>query len=254
MSDLRIILLLIGVGIVAGVYAWTRFQQSSRRSAVRNQARTLPPDEDLDEAPAEDVEQQLARMEQLVTRGRDQEPPLIVDMEYPASADLTESTVDETDEAAAEDMAEDVDELPSEYLLVISIIAPEGQQFEGELLHRALLHNKLRLGERGIYERLTLHGGRELPLFGVANLVKPGIFEPGDLADFSTPGVTLFLELPCAVNAVEAFDDFVKTAERLAVEIGGEMRDERHGVLTHQTLMQVRERVVAARFRPKIQS
>ncbi|MDT8387155.1 MAG: cell division protein ZipA C-terminal FtsZ-binding domain-containing protein [Thiogranum sp.] len=254
MSDLRIILLLIGVGIVAGVYVWTRFQQSSRRSAVRKPVRTPPLEEDLDATPTDDVEQQLARMEQLVKARSNHEPSLVEEMEHPTPADVTERAADEMTEAAAADVAEDIDKLPSEYLQVISIIAPEGQQFEGAVLHRALLHNKLRLGERGIYERLTLHGGRELPVFGLANLVKPGIFEPGDLADFSTPGVTLFLQLPCAVNAVEAFDDFVNTAERLAVEIGGELRDERHGVLTHQALMQVRERVVAARFRPNIQS
>jgi cell division protein ZipA len=74
------------------------------------------------------------------------------------------------------------------------------------------------------------------------------------MTGFSTPGVTLFLQLPCAISAVEAFDDFVKTAERLAVELGGELRDERHAVLTHQTLMLVRESIVAARFSPRAAS
>lgn len=232
MSELRIILLLIGAGVIAGVYGWTRYQQSQRRSAVRTSS-TNGTDYRIeqDEPDAADIQQQLARMEQLVSDRDSTQDNAIGDI---SDGSETEST--------------------AERLLVISIVAPEDQPFDGESLRKAFLHNKLRFSERGIYERLRLVGGREVPVFGIANLVKPGIFQPGDMTRFSTPGVTLFLQLPCAFNAVEAFDDFVKTAERLAVEVGGELRDERHAVLTHQTLMQVRENIAAAGFYPRAAS
>ena len=78
--------------------------------------------------------------------------------------------------------------------------------------------------------------------------VWPGTFSPDDMEFFLTPGVTLFLQLPGPVDGVEAFDDFVHTAERLAVELGGELRDEKRCVLTHQALMQVRESIVKDRL------
>lgn len=221
MSDLRLILLLLGIGVILGVYAWTRFQQQNRRSASRTppaaaRAASAEPDN-------ADIEQELERMERLVS-GREAEP-LDADIEPDTGAGFS-----------------------SERLLVISVVAADGEPFAGEALLKAFEHNKLRFRDKGIFERVVIHNGRELPVFGVANLVKPGTFAPQDMANFTSPGLTLFLQLPCPVNAVDAFDDFVKTAERLAVEFGGELRDERHNVLTHQVLMQIRESIVEARF------
>lgn len=225
MSDLRLILLLLGIGVILGVYAWTRFQQQHRRSASRTppavaRAASAEPDN-------ADIEQELERMERLVS-GREAEP-LDADIEPDAEPDTGAG-------------------FSSERLLVISVVAADGEPFAGEALLKAFEHNKLRFSDKGIFERVVVHNGGELPVFGVANLVKPGTFAPQNMANFTTPGLTLFLQLPCPVNAVDAFDDFVKTAERLAVEIGGELRDERHNVLTHQVLMQIRESIVEARF------
>ncbi|MCO6411981.1 MAG: cell division protein ZipA [Thiogranum sp.] len=229
MSDLRLILLLLGIGVILGVYAWTRFQQQNRRSASRTppavaRASAAEPDN-------ADIEQELQRMERLVS-GRE-----------PETMDADIGTEAEAGTGSS-----------AERLLVISVVAADGEPFAGEALLKAFEHNKLRFSDKGIFERVVIHNGRELPVFGVANLVKPGTFAPQDMANFTTPGLTLFLQLPCPVNAVDAFDDFVKTAERLAVEFGGELRDERHKVLTHQVLMQIRESIVEARFHSGVAS
>jgi cell division protein ZipA len=224
MSDLRTILLLIGIGVILAVYAWTRWQQQNRRSASKTPPAALRASStDLDSA---DIEQELQRMERLVAgeepEATEQPPPV--------------APVDE------------------ERLLVISVVAAEGDLFAGEALHRAFEQNKLRLGDKGIYQRVVYLAGKEQPVFGVANLVKPGTFPPGSMERFSTPGVTLFLQLPGPVSGLDAFDDFVKTAERLAVVFGAELRDEHHRVLTHQALMQIREDIAEARFRPRVAS
>lgn len=217
MDDLRLILLLIGAGVIVAVYAWSRFQSSPRapkpfrKPPVNKQSHDEPEDAE--------VEQELERMQQLV-KGEEVEP---------AGTD-------------------------PERLQVISVVAPDGQTFSGEALARAFDNNKLRYGEQGIYHRLTILNGREIPVFGIANLVKPGTFSPEDMEFFVTPGLTLFLQLPGPVDGVEAFDDFVHTAERLAVELGGELRDEKHCVLTHQALMQVRESIVKDRIHRRVAS
>lgn len=218
MNDLRLILLLLGVGIIFAVYAWTRFQNRPRKPAgstdpaIRHRE-TDEPDEDA-------IEQELARMEQVMS-GRDPESSAAID---------------------------------SERLLVISVVSPLAGLFPGDALLKALQNNKLQFGEQGIYQRVTLAGGRQQAIFGVANLVKPGTFSPSDMHSFSTPGVTLFLQLPGPLDPVEAFDDFVHTAERMAVELGGELQDQRQCVVTHQSLMQMREGIVEDRFLRRVAS
>ncbi|HHH43221.1 MAG TPA: hypothetical protein ENK49_03715 [Gammaproteobacteria bacterium] len=212
MDDLRLILLLFGAGVILAVYAWTRYQHRSRTPASVSSDSTRR-ERDSDEPDEEAIEQELARMEQVMSG----------DATEPAAAD-------------------------SERLLVISVVAPQGGAFAGDALYRGLQNNKLQLDERGIYQRVRIAAGKQEAIFGVANLVKPGIFPADDLRGFSTPGITLFLQLPGPLDPVEAFDDFVHTAERLAVELGGELQDQKQCVITHQSLMQIREGIVEDRF------
>jgi cell division protein ZipA len=212
MNDLRLILLLLGVGVIFAVYAWTRLQNrppkpaGSPDSVIRHR--------ETDELDEDAIEQELARMEQVMS-GRE-----------PESAAITDT----------------------ERLLVISVVAPQGDIFSGDALFKALQNNKLQFCDQGIYQRMTVAGGRQQAVFGVANLVKPGTFAPTDMHSFSTPGITLFLQLPGPLDPVEAFDDFVHTAERLAVELGGELQDQKQCVVTHQSLMQMREGIVEDHF------
>ncbi|HHJ15515.1 MAG TPA: hypothetical protein ENJ80_02345 [Gammaproteobacteria bacterium] len=219
MNDLRLILLLFGAGVILAIYAWTRFQARPRKTRTRAEHHPAPHKLEPDEPGDDAIEKELARMEQLIS-GLDAQP---------VSADV-------------------------ERLLVISVVAPQGGVFAGAVLRAAFEHNKLQFGEHGIFHRITFSSGRELSVFGVANLVKPGSFEPEQMNAFSTPGITLFLQLPGPLDAVETFDDFVHTAERLAVELGGELRDQKQCVLTHQALMQIREGIVEDQFRRKVAS
>jgi len=122
MLELRTILLLIGVGVILGVYAWTRWQQRPA-TKPRNSARSRPKHDDPD---VDDIEQELARMEQLVS-GRE-----------PASADR---------------------EAEDDKLIVLSVVAEPESPFGGEALSKALTHNKLIYGEQGIYHRLVVEHG-----------------------------------------------------------------------------------------------
>ena len=227
MNELRVILLLLGIAIIAGVYFWTRLKQrprqvpAQRRTPVR---RAVP-----DELDAAEIEQELTRMGQLLA---EEESP---DGEANPA------------EAAAPGPEAATEAPPSEQLVVVSVVAEPGAEFEGEALLKAFQHNKLKFGEHHIFHRVVFRDNREQPVFSVANLVKPGNFATQDMQGFATPGVTLFLQLPGPIDAVEAFDDFVKTAERLAVELGGELRDEQRQLLSHQGLMLMRDRIAKHR-------
>ena len=210
MNDLRLILLLFGAGVIAAVYAWTRFNSLKKKSAHRTGP--VSSGHAIDEPDDAAIQQELERM-QNVMDGK--EPPA----------------------------AQNATGLQDESIIIISIVAPEGEKFSGDALQKALHKNDLQHGDKRIFHRLVRRNSVDEPVFSLANMVKPGDFGNGDLRGFSTPGVTLFLELPGPVESIEAFDDFVQTAERLAVELGGQLHDQKHCVITHQALMQMREQL-----------
>jgi cell division protein ZipA len=219
MDELRIILLVIGIAVIAGIYAWGHFQDRLSMPGKRRMprsARKQPDDDAPDEAL---IEQELARMQQAMS----DEPP-DAPQQQPAGDDI-------------------------ESLLVISVVSGSGQPFSGDALARAFSNNQLFYGDKAIYHRHIRLGGEDVSVFGVANMFKPGDFGDGDLNGFETAGITLFLELPAPIDGLEAFDDFVQTAERLAVELGGQLQDRKHCVITHQALMQKRELLVRSRLR-----
>ncbi|HED19680.1 MAG TPA: hypothetical protein ENI74_09290 [Gammaproteobacteria bacterium] len=218
MNDLRLILLLFGAGVILTIYAWSRFQNRPRKSSGSPDAAIRH--RETDEPDADIIEQELTRMEQMMA-GSNAEPA------------TTES---------------------SERLLIISVVAPGAGKFSWDALYKGLQNNKLQFGEKGIYQRVIFTDGRPKTVFGVANLVKPGTLPATGMDNFSTPGITLFLQLPGPQDPVEAFDDFVHTAERLAVELGGELQDQKQCVITHQSLMQIREGIVEDRVLHRVAS
>jgi cell division protein ZipA len=232
MDDLRLILALLGLGVVLGVYTWTRIQQSPPRPRRKPPPRYTRVDDEPDE---QAIERELARMGQLVA---DRDPDF----------DTTVESGETGQQAAA-------DTQPLEdRLLVISVVAEDATGFSGADLAKAFENNGLVFGEHDIYHRVVDINGARRSVFCVANLVKPGTFSPPEMDTFTSPGITLFLQLPGVIDAVEAFDDFVTTAERLAVELAGGLRDEHRNVLTHQVLMQVRQGLVDARTEPRAAS
>jgi cell division protein ZipA len=221
MDDLRLILLLIGAVVVGGIYAWTRYQsrpvKRSSKSKPAGVARKSHTDEPDDAA----IQQELARMQQVMSGQESEEPQAVTDKEL---------------------------------LLVVSVVAAAGQPFGGDALRKAFANNDLQLGENAIFHRLVRQDGKDVSVFGIANMVKPGHFGSGDLEGFTSPGITLFLQLPTAIDGLQAFDDFVHTAERLAVELGGQLQDQKHCVITHQALMQIRESIASSRLHTRVAS
>jgi len=210
MDNLRLILLLFGAGVVAAVYAWTRFNSLKKKSAHRTGP--VSSGRAIDEPDDAAIQQELERMQNVMS-GKE--------------SSAVQSTPG----------------LQEERIIIVSIVAADDQLFSGDALQKAFEKNDLQHGDKGIFHRLVRRNSIDEPVFSLANMVKPGDFGNGDLRGFSTPGVTLFLELPGPVESIEAFDDFVQTAERLAVELGGQLHDQKHCVITHQALMQMREQL-----------
>lgn len=128
--------------------------------------------------------------------------------------------------------------------VAITVMAREGQRFAGDDLRRSLQSLDLEHGEMGIFHRRERgKSRRKPPLYSVANVVKPGTFDPEAMADMSTPGVAMFLQLPGPEDPGAAFEEMIRAARKLAEGLDGVVCDETRSTLTGQVINHMRERI-----------
>lgn len=128
-------------------------------------------------------------------------------------------------------------------VLVINVMASRGQYFQGAALLDLLLDADMRFGDMDIFHRHRDVEGQGPILFSMANMVKPGTFDLHRMAEFSTPGVSMFLTLPLPSDSMEAFNIMASTAKYIVDQLGGELKDEQRSVMTNQTLEHCRQRI-----------
>ncbi|MGH8434933.1 MAG: cell division protein ZipA [Pseudomonas sp.] len=133
---------------------------------------------------------------------------------------------------------------PVEEVLVINVVAREGEGFNGPALLQNILESGLRFGEMDIFHRHESMAGNGEVLFSMANGVKPGTFDLDDIDHFSTRAVSFFLGLPGPRHPKQAFDVMVAAARKLAHELNGELKDDQRSVMTAQTIEHYRQRIV----------
>lgn len=126
-------------------------------------------------------------------------------------------------------------------IIALTVIARGKGVFRGREVVQILEDKGLQFGEMDIFHAYS-SGGR--PIFSVANIVEPGSFNLGQIDQFSTPGLALFLCLPGPSGGFAAFDGMLEVARLLASKLSGDIRDDRRNVLTAQAIQQIRERIL----------
>lgn len=157
------------------------------------------------------------------------------------AAERSETPVAEParDEEAA--VNNNVDQEYSE-VLVINVMAREGEQLHGDDMLPVLLSAGLRFGEMSIFHRHA--SGKSGPvLFSVANVLNPGTFDLNSISEFSTRGLCFFLTLPNVINNMQAFDEMLRTAHHICDGLDAELKDDNRSVMTAQTIEHYRERI-----------
>lgn len=128
-------------------------------------------------------------------------------------------------------------------VLIINVMARPGNVFSGSDLLPLLQARGMQLGEMSIFHK---HSGRNASgelMFSMANMVKPGTFDLAGMDTFTTPGVSLFMQLPNQAGNMKAFDAMLDMAHALQREMGGELKDENRSVFTRQTIEHCRQRI-----------
>ena len=81
-------------------------------------------------------------------------------------------------------------------------------------------------------------------VFGVANMVEPGLLDPDELPGMETPGLVSFMSVPGdSASAFRILDTMVAVSRRLARRIDATVCDETRSTLTAQAENHLRETV-----------
>ncbi len=140
-----------------------------------------------------------------------------------------------------------------ELLIVFSIIAHPEQIFTGQQIKQAAAQTGFELGDMQIFHyHAESLSDSAVAVCCFANLLQPGHFEMIEQEGFVSPGISLFAQLPGPLDAREAFKLILDKAHKLAQLLNGELCDETRSILTEQTISHIKEKVEAFRFKQQM--
>ena len=128
-------------------------------------------------------------------------------------------------------------------VLVLNVVGRDASELEGAHLLPLLLTLGFKFGEMDIFHRHASSAGHGDVLFSLANMVQPGIFDIDNMEQFSTTGVSLFMQLPYTQGNLETFNIMLNAAAKIAEEFDGQVLDGKRNILTNQLTHQYVERI-----------
>lgn len=132
-----------------------------------------------------------------------------------------------------------------ELLVVLTIVTSDGSELSGQAIREAFTAFELHPDEHGMFHHYgNRRGSPREPVFSVANVLEPGVFDPAAMDELATPGLCLFMRRPGALPAAVAFDLMLDVGNRLSRTLGAVLCDDQRCRLTAQATLALRERVV----------
>ena len=129
-------------------------------------------------------------------------------------------------------------------VVILHLMAEQGQVFQGDDLLKAVVDNGLRYGSLKIFHRHVREDGSGDVLFSMANSVNPGTFELNAMGEFSTPGVTFMMVMDDSEDPLGTFDLMLACIHGVNSAIGGDLKDQQRSALSRQTAEHYRQRIM----------
>jgi len=203
-AELRWLLLLIGIGIIAAVYIYTRYKPGITERIRTSQFRKEPRFGDSEQVA---VEASVSDNGSVTSSPSvSSEPNKVVTIRL---------------------MSRDKAGFAAEGLILT-------------LRELGLRHGQFGIFHR----MSEIQGEDSRVVFSVASLVEPGSFDLTKIKTAHYPGVSLFLALPGPCDGIGAFDDMLDLARELARRLEGDLLDEQGGTLSIQRERYMREEVI----------
>lgn len=130
-----------------------------------------------------------------------------------------------------------------EKIFVLHVASAEGMAFDGPDIHAALNAEGLKFGLNDFYHRVTDANGVIESVYCIANMLKPGALDPVEQDHLRTPGLTLFLILPGAIEGSRAMRDMMETANGIAEHLGGQVLDDQRNLLKAQSAQYILDQI-----------
>lgn len=161
-----------------------------------------------------------------------------------AEMELLDRTVGSNAGAASGDLgrraSDDFDKIVTLY-----IAARAGEVLRGPDIVVAAEKAGLTYGHMNVFHRLVEGHPERGPIFSVANIKKPGSFEMAEIQALETPAIAFFLTLPAPMNALDAWDAMLPTAQRMTELLDGVLLDEQRNALGRQRIAHLRDEMRA---------
>lgn len=225
-STFRWVLIIVGIAIVAGIFLFgnpdkKRKPRASRKRIHAQRVRREPAldseleNDDIDGDDTRQTELAIDRFTDDTPLGGERiEPALEVRPKTPPAP------------------------LPDK-IVTLFLQARDNHIITGVELLDASLKSGLVFGKHDIFHRI--HEEDIEPVFSMANLTKPGVFDKSAWNTIEIKGVTMFMTLPGPRNALDAWDSMLATSRRLAELLHADLLDDERKVFTRQRSLQIKE-------------
>jgi cell division protein ZipA len=131
-------------------------------------------------------------------------------------------------------------------VVVMYVVAPDGQPFKGQAILKAFHAHKLRFGELDVFHRIRGKGDDARTIFSISNMLNPGTLIPEDLVHADVKGLSLFMKLPSPGDSTASFDDMLHCAKHISATLGGELKDEALAEMTQDKITEQRQQLKRA--------
>jgi len=125
----------------------------------------------------------------------------------------------------------------------IHIVPNADPAFPGRAIEMAARHAGMELGAMNIFHMKNTVAPGSRFLFSLANLDESSGFDPAKWDSFETPGLTLFMSVPCAYHPGALFGKMAATAREIADTLGGKLQDQNRRPLTDKGIAVIHHQI-----------